>query len=109
MIRIDITPEAVQKFAEATGDWNPIHFDDDAARRAGLPGRCAHGLWIAGEAARQVQAGRRIRRLTARFERPALVGTFLYLQVVEGEVGFRWVATAETGERLATGEIVVSP
>jgi acyl dehydratase len=31
-------------FAGASGDHNPIHLDDDAARGAGLPGVIAHGM-----------------------------------------------------------------
>ena len=32
------------KYAAATRDWNPIHWDHDAAVTAGLPGVVAHGL-----------------------------------------------------------------
>jgi acyl dehydratase len=34
------------KYAAASGDYNPIHFDHDAARAAGLPGIVAHGLLV---------------------------------------------------------------
>jgi acyl dehydratase len=32
------------KYAEASGDPNPIHLDGEAAERAGLPGVIAHGM-----------------------------------------------------------------
>lgn len=32
------------KYAAATRDWNPIHWDHDAAVQAGLPGIVVHGL-----------------------------------------------------------------
>jgi acyl dehydratase len=32
------------RYAAATRDWNPIHWDHDAAVSAGLPGVVAHGL-----------------------------------------------------------------
>lgn len=35
------------KYAAASGDYNPIHFDHDSARRAGLPGTVVHGLLMA--------------------------------------------------------------
>lgn len=35
------------KYAAASGDYNPIHFDHDAARAAGLPGVVVHGLLMA--------------------------------------------------------------
>jgi len=37
--RIDLV-----KYASASGDYNPIHFDHDAARRSGLDGIVVHGL-----------------------------------------------------------------
>lgn len=41
---ITITPEHVQKFAEFSGDFNPVHFDDQAAEAQGFKGRIAHGM-----------------------------------------------------------------
>ena len=35
------------KYAAASGDFNPIHFDHDAARGAGLAGVVVHGLLMA--------------------------------------------------------------
>ncbi len=32
------------KYAAASGDFNPIHFDHETARRAGFPGVLVHGL-----------------------------------------------------------------
>jgi acyl dehydratase len=40
--RIDLV-----KYAAASGDYNPIHFDHDAARLAGLEGIVVHGLLMA--------------------------------------------------------------
>jgi acyl dehydratase len=40
--RIDLV-----KYAAASGDYNPIHFDHDAARNAGLEGIVVHGLLMA--------------------------------------------------------------
>lgn len=35
------------KYAEASGDYNPIHTIDEAAEEAGLPGIIAHGMLTA--------------------------------------------------------------
>lgn len=43
-----VTPEQVRAFAEATGDCNPIHLDEGAARKFGLNGAIAHGGLITG-------------------------------------------------------------
>jgi acyl dehydratase len=45
------------RYAGATRDWNPIHFDHDAAVAAGLPGVVVHGLLMAAWA---MQAGARM-------------------------------------------------
>jgi len=39
-----ITREQIVKYAGASGDYNPIHYDDDRARSFGLPGIIAHGM-----------------------------------------------------------------
>lgn len=39
---------AIQAYGQASGDFNPIHFDDGAAMKLGLPGRIAHGLLATG-------------------------------------------------------------
>jgi acyl dehydratase len=42
--KIQITQDQAQRFANATGDTNPIHLDPAAAREAGLRGCILHGL-----------------------------------------------------------------
>jgi acyl dehydratase len=39
-----LTREDLRRYAEASGDDNPIHLDDAAARRVGLPGVVVHGM-----------------------------------------------------------------
>jgi 3-hydroxybutyryl-CoA dehydratase len=38
-----VTEKDIQAFAEATGDFNPLHFDEDYARNTIFRGRVAHG------------------------------------------------------------------
>lgn len=40
------------KYAGASGDFNPIHTIDEEARKAGLPGIIAHGMWTMGNLSR---------------------------------------------------------
>ncbi|MFZ3591445.1 MaoC/PaaZ C-terminal domain-containing protein [Bacillus sp. DJP31] len=40
------------KYAGASGDYNPIHTIDEEAKRAGLPGIIAHGMWTMGNLAK---------------------------------------------------------
>lgn len=41
---LTITASHIQKFAEFSGDFNPVHFDDHAAKAQGFKGRIAHGM-----------------------------------------------------------------
>jgi acyl dehydratase len=41
-----VTAADIDAFVELSGDRNPLHTDDDAARTAGFAGRIAHGLLV---------------------------------------------------------------
>ncbi|PSL17216.1 MaoC family dehydratase [Shimia abyssi] len=43
---VTVTGEAIDRFADLSGDRFAIHMDDDAARAKGFPGRVAHGLLV---------------------------------------------------------------
>jgi acyl dehydratase len=49
-----VTPDKylTVRYAGASGDFNPIHIDDDFAREVGLPGKILHGLWTMAQVAR---------------------------------------------------------
>lgn len=42
-IRFKITQEKINQFAEFSGDFNPIHVDEEFAKMIGLGGTIAHG------------------------------------------------------------------
>jgi len=51
---LSVTPDRylTVRYAGASGDFNPIHIDDEFARSVGLPGRILHGLWSMAQVAR---------------------------------------------------------
>ena len=51
-----ITRADLVRYAEASGDHNPIHQDESVARSVGLPGVIAHGMYTMALAARAVAA-----------------------------------------------------
>lgn len=53
-----VTPDRwlTVRYAGASGDYNPIHVDDDFARAGGLPGRILHGLYTMALTARAATA-----------------------------------------------------
>ena len=62
-----ITRGQIAAYAEASGDRNPIHLDDDFARSVGLPGVIAHGMLLMGLMASTVGHPSKLRRLSVRF------------------------------------------
>src|SRR5512134_317907 len=70
---LKVTPDKylTVRYAGASGDFNPIHVDEDFARQVGLPGRILHGLWTMAQVARAAtDAGggpETLRRLSVQF------------------------------------------
>ncbi|QNN81874.1 MaoC family dehydratase N-terminal domain-containing protein [Brachybacterium sp. Z12] len=48
--RHEITRDTLVRYAGASGDFNPIHYNDTVATEAGLPGVIAHGMLTMGTA-----------------------------------------------------------
>jgi acyl dehydratase len=51
---LKITPDRflTVRYAGASGDFNPIHIDEQFAQSVGLPSRILHGLWSMAQVAR---------------------------------------------------------
>jgi acyl dehydratase len=68
-----VTPDKylTARYAGASGDFNPIHIDEEFARAVGLPGRILHGLWTMAQVARaQTEAAggpEHLKRLAVQF------------------------------------------
>jgi acyl dehydratase len=69
-----VTPDAglTRRYAEASGDPNPIHIDEDFAKKVGLPGCILHGLYSMAQVAKahtDVAGGdpRALKRLEVQF------------------------------------------
>ena len=108
-----VTRADLVAYAEASGDHNPIHQDDEVARSVGLPGVIAHGMFTLALVARHVGAlvgePGRILELGARFTRPVVVppeGTEVEIDgVVEGD-RVRLSVTCQ-GERVLGNPVAV--
>jgi acyl dehydratase len=70
---LKVTPDRhlTVRYAGASGDFNPIHIDEEFALSVGLPGRILHGLWTMAQVARaQTEAAggpAALRRLEVQF------------------------------------------
>jgi acyl dehydratase len=106
-----ITREQLKLYAEASTDPNPIHLDDQAAKKAGLPGVIAHGMItmaFMGEFLHAIRPGQvRILEISCRFRAMTFPGDVI---TVSGSLNGQNV-TMETrnqkGELTATGSAVI--
>ena len=70
---LKITPDKylTVRYAGASGDFNPIHIDEEFAQSVGLPGKILHGLWSMAQVARaQTEAAggpEKLRSLSVQF------------------------------------------
>ena len=96
--KVTFTRDQIAAYAEASGDINPIHLDEDFARSVGLPGVIAHGLLqmgiLAVVAADAAGGPERLRRMGCRFAgmvEPGDTVTFTAEQAGEGKLDLRAV------------------
>lgn len=80
----------IERFAAATGDHNPVHLNDAAARAAGFTGRLAHGMLTASVFSRILGTrfpgpGTIYLGQTLRFKAPVYPGIRLLARVVVSE------------------------
>ena len=82
----EVSQASINRYAEATGDFNPIHVDEAFARKTPFKGTIAHGFYILGFLSelmtRQfgkawVEGG----SLDARFKRPVKPGDTIIVRV----------------------------
>lgn len=76
-VTVPVGRDTLVAYANASGDQNPIHQDEDFARSVGLPDVIAHGMWTMGAVASVVSgwagdAGRVVEYGT-RFTKPVVV------------------------------------
>lgn len=104
---VTFTREQIAAYAEASGDHNPIHLDDEFARSVGLPGLIAHGMLqmglLATVAVDAAGGPQHLKRLSVRFAgmvRPGDTVTFKAERAGEGKLELS--AVNQKGEAVLT-------
>ncbi|RSM77691.1 hypothetical protein DMH04_34850 [Kibdelosporangium aridum] len=105
-----IARDTVTKYAYASGDLNPIHLDDNAAKEAGFEnGVIAHGMSVLAVVTEEVidryaggDAGR-VKSVGARFSSAVLPDTPLEIVLQEDERFVRFSCKTQTGPALKSG------
>ena len=77
---VKVDDDQTYRYAEASGDSNPIHQDENFAKMAGLPGIILHGMCTMAMATKGAVDGlaggdpTRVKRVAVRFSKPVLPG-----------------------------------
>jgi acyl dehydratase len=77
---VKVDDDQTFRYAEASGDQNPIHQDENIAKMAGLPGIIVHGMCTMAMATKGAVDGlaggdpTRVRRVKVRFSKPVFPG-----------------------------------
>ena len=104
------------RYAQASGDRNPIHVDENVARMAGLPGIIVHGLCTMAFTSKVMidhlcdGNPTRLKRLRVRFSRPVRPGATITTRVWpqgerEGRRVFAYETSAGDGQAVIRGGI----
>ena len=114
----EVTDELIRKFAEVSGDFNPIHLDEEFAKTTRFGRRIAHGM-MSGAFISAVLSGEFNGRTvvylsqTMRFTAPAYIGdtitvtsTVKNIRAEKGIVTLETICTNQNGEILVKGEAV---
>ena len=118
--QLTITPDRhlPVRYAGASGDFNPIHFDAEHARQVGLPGTILHGLYSMAEVARSLTlAGGgpgSLRELSVQFRGMAfpeseITVTSTVIEQTGSEVSVRCEATQDGRTIIRNGEATIVP
>jgi acyl dehydratase len=111
-----IDPDQTLRYAEASGDRNPIHVDESVARMAGLPGIIVHGLCTMAFTSKVMIDNlcdgdpTRLKRLRVRFSRPVRPGQTITTRVWpdgarEGRRVFAYETSSSEGQGVIRGGI----
>jgi hypothetical protein len=100
---VTVTPDryVTYRYAGASGDFNPIHLDDEFARSVGLPGKILHGLWTMAQVARvQSDDPLALRSLSVQFRGLGLPEKEITISLKPGADGVVECEAVQDGSRL---------
>ena len=108
-LRVTPDPYVTVRYAGASGDFNPIHIDEQFAKQVGLPGRILHGLWTMAQVARaQTEAAggpEKLKRLSVQFRGVGQLGEEIVVRGTVTDVS-DGIATVESEAEQAGNRII---
>ena len=98
-----ITPDryVTYRYAGASGDFNPIHLDDEFAQSVGLPSKILHGLWTMAQVARvQSDDPLALKTLSVQFRGLGVPEKEIAISLQPGEDGVVTCEAVQNGNKL---------
>jgi acyl dehydratase len=112
-ISLSVTPDpyVTVRYAGASGDFNPIHIDEQFALEVGLPGRILHGLWSMAQVARALGPATgddpsALKSLSVQFRGMGAIGEEIIVSGIVGDVSDGGVATVKLDAVQGTTKII---
>lgn len=114
-----VTDELIRKFAEVSGDYNPLHLDDEFAATTRFGRRIAHGMLSGAFVSAVLGSELSVRKIvylsqTLKFVAPVFIGdtvtttgTVTNIREDKPVVTLQTICTNQNGETLVTGDAVV--
>jgi acyl dehydratase len=107
-LRVTPDPYVTVRYAGASGDFNPIHIDEEFAKQMGLPSRILHGLWTMAQVARahtEAAGGPdRLQSLSVQFRGMGRIGEEIVVsgsvREVDGEIAIVDSEAEQSGHRI---------
>lgn len=118
-VKREITDELIRKFAEVSGDKNPIHLDEEFAKTTRFGKRIGHGMLTASFISAVLGYELSVRRIvylgqTLRFKHPAFIGdivttnaTVTHLREDKPILTIETICENQDGTVLLEGEAVI--
>jgi len=108
--KVVVTEKMVQQFAEMSGDFNPIHFDEEYAKTTRFGRRIAHGMILGALFSRALNAhigsGGVYLSQTLKFTNPVFLNDEIIIELeVTNLRSERGIASVETIAKKANGDI----
>jgi len=112
-----VSEDDIKKFAEVSGDYNPVHMDEEFAKGTFFKGRIAHGiltLSFLSAAAAKLPGLPVLLSFTGKFLRPVRIGDTVRAEVEvtgmrkeRGILTLKSVCANQNGEVVMEGEVLV--
>jgi hydroxyacyl-ACP dehydratase HTD2-like protein with hotdog domain len=96
------------RYSAATRDFNPFHWDHDAAVGAGMPGVVVHGLFMYAWLAQAAAPKGRVLSMKVRFRNALFAAEQALVTRIDGGEGVIKLALVNNGEALVTGTATVA-